>query len=144
MNEPRASSKPSNVVIVDYRLGNLFSVKNACARFGVKARISASKDDLRAADLVILPGVGAFGNAMRALRELDLVIPLKDFAASGKPLVGVCLGMQLLMTESYEFGTHHGLDVICGSVERLAKENVGGRQLKIPHSPAPRFLWTVI
>ena len=133
VKEPRASSTPPNVVIVDYRLGNLFSVKNACSRFGINARISYSKDHLWAADLAILPGVGAFGNAMRALHELDLVVPLKDFASSGKPLVGICLGMQLLMTESHEFGRHDGLDIISGSVERLPTENEGGRQLKIPH-----------
>ncbi len=125
--------KQLNIVIVDYRLGNLFSIQNACSTFGLATRVSSSKDDLRNADLAILPGVGAFGQAMGALHELDLVAPLKDFASSGKPLVGICLGMQLLMTESHEFGKHSGLDIVSGTVERFTMEHDGRRQLKIPH-----------
>ena len=116
------------VAIVDYRLGNLFSIRNACAAAGLETLLSSERSELLAADAVILPGVGAFGDAMRNLRELDLVEPLRDIAASGKPLVGICLGMQLLMSVSHEFGTHEGIGAIRGSVERLPDAG-----LKVPH-----------
>src|SRR5438874_2207153 len=110
-----------SVAIVDYGLGNLFSVKQACQHAGLSARITARKHDILEADAVILPGVGAFGDAMAALKALDLVGPLREVAAADKVLVGICLGMQLLMTESYEFGEHRGLDIISGSVVRLSE-----------------------
>jgi glutamine amidotransferase len=116
-----------SVAIVDYQLGNLFSVRNACERVGLTAAITSDKAQILAADAVILPGVGAFGNAMDTLRRLDLASVLKDFAQSEKPLIGICLGVQLLMTESHEFGNHKGLGIVSGPVERLSVE------LKVPH-----------
>lgn len=107
------------IAIVDYGLGNLFSIARACELAGLETRVTGDAADLKSADAVLLPGVGAFGDAMASLRERRLDSALKDVAASGKPLVGVCLGLQLLMTESHEFGTHKGLDLVPGTVRRL-------------------------
>jgi glutamine amidotransferase len=82
---------------------------------------------------IILPGVGAFGDAMSALRRLGLVTVLKDFAATGKPLFGICLGMQLVMSESYEFGHHEGLDLVRGKVIPFPEPTENGHKLKVPH-----------
>ena len=120
------------VAIIDYGLGNLFSVKHACEHAGIRADITSERKVILAADAVILPGVGAFGDAMDTLRRLDLVTVLRDIAASPKPLVGVCLGVQLLMTESYEFGHHRGLGIIEGPVVRFDRPKKDGRELKIP------------
>lgn len=120
------------VVIVDYGMGNLFSVQRACAHAGLDARLSSEKRDLLAAEGAILPGVGAFGSAMEALERLDLASPLRDFAASGRPLFGICLGLQLLMSESEEFGRHKGLDLVRGAVRRLPGTGPDGRRVKVP------------
>src|SRR5262245_2188249 len=125
------SSRPA-VAIVDYGMGNLFSVKQACEHVGMDASITADARVVAGASAVIGPGVGAFRDAMATLKRHDLVSVIRDTAASGKPLVGICLGMQLLMTESHEFGTHRGLNIIEGDVVRLdAVEQ--GRPLKVPH-----------
>lgn len=118
--------------IVDYGLGNLFSVQRACEYVGLPAHITSSRDEVLQADAVILPGVGAFGDAMAALHRLDLVSPLQDIAASGKPLIGICLGLQLLMSESYEFGTHAGLNIIQGPVVRFENPVSASGTLKVP------------
>jgi len=126
------------VAIVDYGLGNLYSVKQACEFAGMETEITFSRDDLFAADVVILPGVGAFGDAMASLRKLDLVKPLQDIGQSDQWLIGICLGLQLLMTESYEFGTHKGLGIIEGAVIPLEPhdnpESLDGfpKRLKVP------------
>jgi imidazole glycerol-phosphate synthase subunit HisH len=124
----------TRVAIVDHGLGNLFSVQRACAFVGMEACITSSKQSVLNADAVILPGVGAFGDAMATLRQLDLVSVLKDCAAAGKPFMGICLGVQLLMTESYEFGRHKGLDLVEGDVVRFQDPREGGRILKVPHT----------
>lgn len=110
------SDKNVKSAIVDYGLGNLYSVKQACEFAGMETEITSASDRLMAADVVILPGVGAFGDAMATLNRLDLVHPILDIASSGKYLIGICLGMQLLMTESYEFGVHKGLGIVDGAV----------------------------
>ena len=112
------------IAIVDYGLGNLFSVRNACEFVGLQAQITASKSEISKADGVILPGVGAFGSAMSALKKLDLVGPIREFSSADKPVIGICLGMQLLMTESFEHGWHEGLGIIEGSVIRLDSPKV--------------------
>jgi glutamine amidotransferase len=127
------TSKPGiQAAIVDYGLGNLFSVKNACEHAGMQGVITSTKEEILAADVVVLPGVGAFGDAMEALRRLDLVTVLQHVGASDPPLVGICLGMQLLMSESQEFGTHKGLGIVAGDVVRF--DNPVGEQgrLKVP------------
>jgi glutamine amidotransferase len=123
----------SLVAIVDYGLGNLFSVEQACAFVGLNSTITNSKKAILAADAVILPGVGAYGDAMLTLRRLDLVNVLRDIAESAKPLVGICLGLQLLMTESYEFGRHKGLGIIEGPVVSFDAPKEKERTLKVPH-----------
>ncbi|MBU1247300.1 MAG: imidazole glycerol phosphate synthase subunit HisH [Proteobacteria bacterium] len=122
----------AKIAIVDYRLGNLYSVKLACEHVGLGAEITSNKDAILGADAVILPGVGAFGDAMDALDELDLVSVLRDVAASGKPLFGICLGLQLLMKGSEEFGAHEGLGIIKGNVVKLDAPRENGRVLKVP------------
>ena len=127
------SNKP-NVAIVDYGVGNLFSVKRACNSVGIQAGITSRKQEILSADAVILPGVGAFGNAIESLRKLDLIHVLKDVATSPKPFVGICLGMHLLMDESEEFGSYQGLGIIKGSVIRFDNPvGVSGKKLKVPH-----------
>ena len=120
------------IIIIDYGLGNLFSVKHACDHFGIDAEVSFDKKDLEDADGVILPGVGAFGEAMYNLNKLDLVHPIQDFIQSGKPFLGVCLGMQLLFSESEEFGTKKGLDIIEGAIKKFPFKTTGGKDLKVP------------
>ena len=104
------------VAIIDYGMGNLFSVKLACEQVGLDSLITNNKAEILTADALILPGVGAFADAMNDLSKMDLVNTIKEFINSGKPFLGICLGMQLLMTESEEFGKHKGLDIIKGKV----------------------------
>lgn len=121
-----------NVAILDYGLGNLFSVKHACRHAGINATITSAAQEIAEADAVIMPGMGAFGDAMESLRRLDLISPLKDVVESGKPLIGICLGMQLVMKESYEFGTHEGLGFISGSVVAFDAPVENSTRLKVP------------
>jgi imidazole glycerol-phosphate synthase subunit HisH len=117
------------VAIVDYGMGNLFSVQHACTRAGLHAGITTDSAQVRAARAAILPGVGAFAEAMHALTALGLSDALRELAAAGKPLLGICLGLQLLMSESQEFGRHPGLGLIAGDVVKLSA--AGGD--KVPH-----------
>ena len=121
-----------HAAIVDYGLGNLFSVGRACEHVGMRPVVTDERTMLAAADVIILPGVGAFGDAMAALRRTGLDAALTELVAAGKPLVGVCLGLQLLMDESDEFGRHQGLGLIGGSVRRLPVTAVNGRTAKVP------------
>jgi glutamine amidotransferase len=125
------------VIIIDYGMGNLFSVQLACRDAGLDAVISNKAEDIASAAAVILPGVGAFGDAMENLKKMDLVDAIKKFIGSGKPFLGICLGMQLLMTESEEFGLHQGLNVIEGRVKKLPTDKdkvpqVGWNQVAKP------------
>ncbi len=117
------------IAIVDYGLGNLYSIERACRHAGLSVTLTDRGADLEAAEAVLLPGVGAFADAMEALRERQLIEPLKDLAGDGKPLIGICLGLQLLMSESHEFGVHAGLGLIEGTVERLPGD---GTRQKVP------------
>jgi imidazole glycerol-phosphate synthase subunit HisH len=121
------------VAIVDFGMGNLFSAKRACEYAGMQALITSEKRDILDADAVILPGVGAFGDAMNSLHKLDLVEPLKDVAASEKPMMGICLGLQLLMTDSQEFGLHKGLGLVEGPVVPFDGPCGCRGPLKVPH-----------
>lgn len=121
------------VAIVDYDLGNLFSVQQACKKTGLKAVITDSRDDIYKSSGIILTGVGAFSKAMEILVEKKLVEALGENILSGKPLLGICLGMQILMTESCEFGQHAGLDIIKGKVMRLKTGAQNSKNLKVPH-----------
>jgi glutamine amidotransferase len=118
------------VGVVDYGLGNLRSVAGAVERLDWTATVTSDAEELARCDKLILPGVGAFGDGMRNLRERGLVEPLTSLAMErGKPVLGVCLGAQLLVSESEEFGRHEGLGWIGGSVRRLS--SAGG--LRVPH-----------
>jgi glutamine amidotransferase len=118
-----------SVAIVDYGAGNLFSVASAVRAVGVEDPIvTDDPGEIESADRVVLPGVGAFGDGMKGLRERNLVSVLQDRAAADKPMLGVCLGMQLLMETSDEFGTHEGLGAIPGNVRRLPSQP----NLKVP------------
>jgi glutamine amidotransferase len=118
-----------NIVIIDYGMGNLRSVQKAIEKVGHVAVISGDPDQVARADKLILPGIGAFRDAIARLREADLVPPILDHIRSGRPFLGICLGLQLLFTTSHEDGEHQGLNVFPGEVVRFP--DVPG--LKVPH-----------
>ena len=119
------------IAIVDYGVGNLFSLKSSFGAIGAEAVVTGDPAVLRSADKIILPGVGAFEDAAKKLRESGLDAVLKQLAAEGKPLMGICLGMQLLFEKSYEYGEHEGLGLIPGQVVPMA--GVIPASYKIPH-----------
>lgn len=119
------------IAIVDYGVGNLFSLKSSLGFVGADAVVTGDAAQLRAADKIILPGVGAFGDAADKLRARGLDSVVREQAEGGKPLMGICLGMQLLFDESYEYGRHQGLGLIHGSVRPM--EGVVPAGYKIPH-----------
>ena len=119
------------VAIVDYGVGNLFSLECSLNAIGAEVVVTADPAVLKAADQVLLPGVGAFGDAAQKLRDTGLDQILRELAAAGKPLLGICLGMQLLFEKGYEYGEHQGLGLIKGSV--VPMEGVIPADLKIPH-----------
>ena len=114
-------------IIVDYGLGNLGSVIRGFNRAGIDTKLSRDLEEIKNADSLILPGVGAFGDAMNKLNELELVDTIKDFAKTGKYMIGICLGMQIMYEQGTEYGTHKGLGLIEGSVDFL------DINLKVPH-----------
>ena len=118
------------IAIVNYGVGNLFSLSSSFAAIGRDVLVTSSPDDLRRAERIILPGVGAFEDAARKLFSSGLAEPLLEEVRRGKPLLGICLGMQLLFTKSYEFGEHDGLNLIPGSVRAISEVIPEG--LKIP------------
>ncbi len=120
------------IAIVDYNMGNLASVKNAFAKLGEDVVVESNPTKFGSYDKLILPGVGAFGDAMEHLKTMDMVEPLKEFAKSGKPMLGICLGMQLLFESSEEFGNHQGLGLIKGAVKKFDSSKFE-ENLKIPH-----------
>lgn len=123
----------SEIVIIDYGMGNLFSLERVIRHLGCTPCISSDPEVIAAAEELILPGVGAFGEGMANLRERGLVDLLQKYAHSGRRVLGICLGMQLLMTESFEFGHHAGLDIVAGQVVRLPDPKPEGPFYKIPH-----------
>lgn len=121
------------VTIVDYGIGNIFSVTRAFQRCGADVLLTDKPEDVLAASSLVLPGVGAFSNGMNGLRERGLVDPLRAYAARGKPLLGICLGMQMLFSESTEFGEQSGLNIIEGRIVPIEPKGPEGLPLKIPH-----------
>ena len=119
------------IAIVDYGVGNLFSLKSSLAAIGAEALVTGEAEALRRADKILLPGVGAFGDAARKLRATGLDAVIIEQAQKGKPLMGICLGMQLLFEKSLEYGEHPGLALIPGEVRPIAEVIPAG--LKIPH-----------
>ena len=119
------------IAIIDYGVGNLFSLRSSLAYLGLESKITGDPDEIRAADKIILPGVGAFGDAMQKLVDTGLV-PLIREEVQKKPLLGICLGMQLLFDESCEYGRHEGLGFVSGKIASLA-EDLEDKSLKVPH-----------
>lgn len=115
------------ITVVDYKLNNLRSLENTLRRLGQDVRVTSDPNDIRTANRLILPGVGAFGDGMRNLREFGLAQPFIDKVKSGTPTLGICLGMHLLFTESEEFGLHKGLDLLPGRAVKLPAN------LRVPH-----------
>ncbi len=118
------------IAIIDYGVGNLFSLVSSFGYIGEEAKLTSDIDEIMAADRIILPGVGAFEDAARKLRESGLDTVVIAAAKAGKPLLGICLGMQMLFERSYEYGEHEGLGLIGGSVKPI--RDVTPAQLKIP------------
>ena len=118
------------IAIVDYGVGNLFSLQSSLKSIGQKAVVSSDLTTIRSAEKIILPGVGAFGDAAEKLRETDMNQIVLEQAAAGKPLLGICLGMQLLFEKSYEFGEHKGLSLLKGNI--VPMEGTIPPGLKIP------------
>ncbi|MFA5928939.1 MAG: imidazole glycerol phosphate synthase subunit HisH [Candidatus Margulisiibacteriota bacterium] len=135
------------ITIIDYGMGNLRSVQKALERAGAQTRFSTKAEDLATADAVVLPGVGAFGAAMRNLQKQELIPAIKDFIKTGKPFLGICLGLQVLFTDGEEDEGVAGLNVFAGTVKRFPFGNsefriqnsdnpqsaIRNPQLKIPH-----------
>lgn len=116
------------IVIVDYGVGNLYSLEKAFRFCGITPLISEDAADVAVADALVLPGVGSFEAGMRGLRARELIVPVKKFASSGKSLLGICLGAQLMLTKGYEFGEWDGLDIIHGAVKPFPQTAE-----KVPH-----------
>jgi len=120
--------------IIDYEMGNLRSVEKAFASLGFAVRISADPNDIKTADKVVLPGVGAFRDCINNLRGGGFVDPLMEHITAGKPMLGICVGMQMLFDVSEEFGMHQGLGLIPGKVVRFPSGMIeNGERLKVPH-----------
>lgn len=114
-------------IIVDYGLGNLDSVSRGFVRAGIETKVSRDLKEIKNADSLILPGVGAFRDAIDALNNLELTQQIKEFVKSGKYMIGICLGMQLLYDKSFEYGQYNGLGLIEGQIDFLDID------LKVPH-----------
>ena len=119
------------IAIIDYGVGNLFSLARSLDYLGLNSCVTRDGEVIRSAERIILPGVGAFGDAVRKLEETGLVELIKSEAAGGKPLLGICLGMQMLLEKSFEFGEWEGLGLIPGSVCPLADDLPADK--KVPH-----------
>ncbi|TWT82243.1 Imidazole glycerol phosphate synthase subunit HisH 1 [Planctomycetes bacterium CA13] len=117
------------ITIVDYQMGNLRSVQKGIERVGGSAKISSDPKEIAGAEKLILPGVGAFGDAMAEIHRRDLASPIRDFIASGRPFLGICLGLQLLFERGFEHGEHEGLGVLQGDVVRFDLPE----GMKVPH-----------
>lgn len=123
------------IAIIDYGVGNLFSLNASLNFIGAETKVTGDREEIKRADRIILPGVGAFEDAMAKLDASGLAEAVKEEASSGKPLLGICLGMQLLFDESMEYGRHKGLGLIKGRVcsidEEFRRQGIDG--LKVPH-----------
>jgi glutamine amidotransferase len=121
------------VVIVDYGIGNLFSVTRAFESQGATVRLTTDGSGIEQAERVVLPGVGAFEDGMKGLRQRGQIEPIKRYIASGRPFLGICVGMQLLLDIGEEFGEHAGLGIIPGRVKAIPATGADGKPHRIPH-----------
>ncbi len=119
------------IAIIDYGVGNLFSLRSSLDMIGAEAKVTSDPDEIKKCEKIILPGVGAFGDAVAKLRESGLDKVIKEEVAIGKAIFGICLGMQMLFERSYEYGEHRGLGFLKGSV--VSMEKYISNELKIPH-----------
>lgn len=126
MHKPR-------ITVIDYGVGNLLSVQRGLEHCGAQVLLTSDPDAVIGAERVVLPGVGAFANAMQALQDRGLVQAIQTLARQGTPLLGICLGMQLLLDESEEFGITQGLGLIPGRVVPIPTHSTDGKNQKIPH-----------
>ena len=126
-------SRVKKVVIVDYGIGNLLSACRAFQHIGASVDVSNEPQKILDADRLVLPGVGAFADGMRNLWKFKLINPINEFVASHRPFLGICLGMQMMLSLSKEFGENRGLDLISGQVVSIPSTNVNGYSQKIPH-----------
>ncbi len=122
-----------SVTIIDYGIGNLFSVARAFEFFDAKIQISDDPKIILAAERLVLPGVGAFSDAMNGLCNRNITAAAQRYAEMQRPFLGICLGMQMMMDESDEFGTHKGLGLIKGRVEKIPDIDADGKSHKVPH-----------
>lgn len=120
------------IAIIDYGVGNLFSLRSSLSFLGLENSITGDAQEVKRADKIILPGVGAFRDAIEKLNNSGLVETIKEEAANGKPLLGICLGMQLLFEKSYEYGEHEGLALLPGEICAI-KDTLRDPNLKVPH-----------
>ncbi len=123
----------SSVTLVNYNIGNLLSVKRALSHLNADFSIAETAEDIKAADRLILPGVGAFASCIGELENLGFTDAIRGFVSTGKPLLGICVGMQMLFETSEEFGSHVGLGLIEGDVKAIPCVGVSGKPHKIPH-----------
>jgi glutamine amidotransferase len=121
------------VKIIDYGMGNLFSVRRAFEASGARVEMAESPREVSSAELLVLPGVGAFRDGMCGLKQRDLVKAIQEYSAKGRPMLGICLGMQMLLDSSEEFGAYEGLGLIPGRVVAIPSRGIDGQPLKIPH-----------
>ena len=125
--------KSPKVVIIDYDVGNLLSVKRAFDYFSISAKITSDQKEIFSSSHVVFPGVGAFGAAMEKIKKKGLIDIINRVSDKGTPLLGICLGMQLIFEKSYEFEENNGLGLISGEVKEIPKTDNSGDKLKIPH-----------
>ncbi|MCL5020204.1 MAG: imidazole glycerol phosphate synthase subunit HisH [Bacteroidetes bacterium] len=125
--------KRCEVKVVDYRTSNLLSITKALQSAGAEVELVDTSDEINKAERLVLPGVGAFGAAMRNIDALGIRQALRNFGLSGRPMIGICLGMQLLFDVSFEMGVNDGLSLIPGEVVAFSKNGLPGPSLKIPH-----------
>ena len=135
--EVLGTKQMKKIAIVDYSIGNLFSVIQACHKVGLETFLTDKPEDLKAADGVILPGVGAFAQGMKNLEDKGLDVAIKEYVQTGKPLMGICLGFQLFLDESVEFESYKGLGLVKGKVRSLKDSPLVGSL------PVPKITWDV-
>ncbi len=127
------SNKHPKVTIVDYGMGNIFSVCRAFEACGAQVILTSQPNDILKAERLVLPGVGAFADGMAELRQRNLISPLRDYSGQNRPFLGICLGMQMMMDIGEEFGVHEGLGIIPGKVALITSQSTTGEKLKVPH-----------
>jgi glutamine amidotransferase len=123
----------NKVTIIDYGVGNIFSVRRAFEHCGAEVLLTDSINEILTAERLVLPGVGAFVDGMEGLKSRNLIEPIKQYAATGRPFLGICLGMQMLLDSSEEFGLQKGLGLIAGNVVAIPATGADGNSHKIPH-----------